>query len=175
MRPECYQLSPILKKLSEKEMLFVILSTDYQTIYRQFPEQDRIRRAMFHVYDDYMPELLKKQYIIDAINAYKGLQYDADFEEQASYDRKLEHYLKRLNNDDITTVETEKILKIISQIKSAKRAISEKILEKIQDEGQLKGGKKLSFLEKLHKNEKLYKAVQTTKPKKLTVIDEDNE
>ncbi len=170
LRPDCYKLHPKLKKLDEKEMLFVILATDYFSIYRQHPEQDRIRRAMFHVYDDYLPDLLKKPHIISAIEAYKGLQYDPNIEQVRKFQAKIVSLEDRLSEEQAPTT-IKNILGSISELKASIRAIENEIIEKVQDEGQIKGDKKLSFIEKLTNNPKLYNAVKNNKPRKQ-VVDE---
>jgi hypothetical protein len=158
LRPDCYKLSPVLSKLDEKEMLFVILSQDYHSIYRQFPEQDRIRRAMFHVFDDNKPELLKDQRILDAIEAYRSLQYNPDIEQVNRFQKKIDSLLQKLDEDDSPS-QNKSTLSVISDLRKSIRDIQNEVVEAIKDEGQIKGNKNLSFLEKLQRNQKVYDSV----------------
>ena len=58
LHPDCVKLSPELGLLSDKEILFIILAFDYNSIYRQFPERQRVSKAIWHVFGDNKPELL---------------------------------------------------------------------------------------------------------------------
>lgn len=158
LRPDCYKLSPILSKLDEKEMLFVILSQDYHSIYRQFPEQDRIRRAMFHVFDDNKPELLKDQRILDAIEAYRSLQYNPDIEQVNRFQKKIESLLLKLEQDDSPSL-NKNTMSVIAELRKNIRDIENEVVETTKDEGQIKGNKNLSFLEKLMRSQKIYETV----------------
>lgn len=174
LRPDCYKLHPILKKLSEKEILFLALAIDYHSIYRQFPEQDRIRRAMFHVYDDYMPNLLKEDRIKQAIEAYKGLQYDPNIEQVRMFQKKIDSLLQKIDTDDSPS-SNKTSLDLISKLRKEIRDIEAEIVETMQNKGQIKGNKTLSFIEILTSNDKLYQSVKTTKPKKQMIDQEEDE
>lgn len=158
IHPDCCKLYPAFADLTEKEILWIVLAYDYWSPYRQFPDMDRIRRAMFHVFDDNMPELLKDTRILNAIEAYKSLQYDENIEQVRSFKRKIESYLSELDTDDSPTSVSKK-LSVISELRGEIRKIENEIVDKVQSEGQVRGKKTLSFLEKLARNEKLFKAV----------------
>lgn len=162
LRPDCYKLSPTLSKLDEKEMLFVILAYDYHSIYRQFPEQDRIRRAMFHVFDDANPKLLKDQRILEAIDQYKALQYDPNIEQVSRFQNKIDALLKKLDTDDSPS-SNKSTLSVISDLRKSINEIENEVVDGMKDIGQIKGGKTPSFLEKMQKNTKIYDSVVAKK------------
>lgn len=158
LRPECYKLSPILRQLDEKEMLFVCLGWDYHSIYRQFPEEDRIRRAMFHVFDESRPDLLKDPRITAAIEAYRSLQYSPDIEQVNRFQKKIDSLLEKLDQDD-SPAQNKNTLSVISDLRKSIRDIENEVIASVKDEGQIKGNKNLSFLEKLQRNTKVYESV----------------
>lgn len=162
LHPDCYKLYPAFEKLSEKEILWMVLAYDYHSPYRQFPERDRVRRAMFHVFDDAMPELLSDQKILAAIEAYKGLQYDENIEQVKSFKKTIESYLSGLDTDDSPSSVSKK-LSVISELRGEIRKIENEIIDKAQLKGQIRGKKTLSWFEDLSRNEKLYKAVTQKK------------
>lgn len=55
LHPDCVKLSPELGLLNDKEILFIILAFDYNSIYRQFPERQRVSKAIWHVFGDNNP------------------------------------------------------------------------------------------------------------------------
>lgn len=158
LRPECTKLSPELSVLNEKELLFVILVYDNFSIYRQFTEHDRIRKAMFHVFDDNMPGLLDKTSIKLAIEAYKALQYDPKIELGRRYQKRIDSMLEVLDNDT-SPVSIEKTSKAIDTLRKTIRELEQEVSESIKDKGVIKGNMELSFIEEIMQNKKYYESV----------------
>jgi len=67
------------------------------------PEHERIKKAMFHVYEKYDPEILNKYSIKLAIEAYKGLQYDPKIHLAERYQKKIDRLLEILDEEDSAT------------------------------------------------------------------------
>ena len=59
LHPEAVKLCPELRLLNEKEVLFIILAFDYNSIYKQYPERQRLSKAIWHVFGDNNPKKLE--------------------------------------------------------------------------------------------------------------------
>ena len=156
LRPECYQLSPMLKMLDASQILYIILAHDYHSPYRQLPREEAKRSARVQVYGNLEGQDPEKGDIMySAIRAYMSLQYDSKRETIQVYVEKT----KRLQNDLIRTessTEINKILKSIALLEKASEEIQGEI-DKDEDMLQLEGDGKLSFLEKMQQSRDLYK------------------
>ena len=157
-RPECYKLSPELSVLTEDELLFVVLAIDYHSIYRQFPEHERIRKAMFHAFDAYFPDMLQKASIKLAIEAYKSLQYDPKIELAQRYQKKIDRLLELLDQDDSPSGITKNTAAINSLRKNI-NDLENEVAQSLVAEGQIKGDQEMSWLEKLQSNQKYYRSL----------------
>jgi hypothetical protein len=93
LHPEAVRLCPELGLLNEKEVLFIILAFDYNSIYKQYPERQRLSKAIWHVFGDNNPKFLeedkREKRIQAAINAYKSLQYNRNEELISIYQQKI--------------------------------------------------------------------------------------
>lgn len=84
------KLTTHLKKLDEDHLRFVVMAYDYESPFKRFPEQDRIRKAKRVVWkkdekDGFYPE----HSIQPAIEEYCGFQYDARRELIEAYKKKV--------------------------------------------------------------------------------------
>lgn len=162
LHPDVVKLSPELALLSSEEVLFIILAYDYNSIYRQFPEKQRVSKAIWHVYNDNVPNLLNEekrpQRIKSAIEAYKSLQYNRNVELVEMYNRKIDDLLKLLEAETSTTG-IKNNMDSIDKFRKAIRSIESEIIEEKLMDGELKGNAQLSWLEKLQSNQKMYFAV----------------
>ena len=158
LRPECIKLCPELAGIKEKELLFIILAYDNYSIYRQFPEHDRVRKAMFHAFDDNLPTLLEKTSIKLAIEAYKSLQYDSKIELAKRFQRKIDAMLELLDEDDNPS-SIEKTTRAINDLRKNILGLEQEVSNSILDKGVIKGDMELSFLEELMINKKNYQSV----------------
>ncbi len=160
LRPECYKLSPELSTLDEKDILFVAMAFDYHSLYRQFPEHERIRKAMFHVYDKYDPKILEKQSMALAIEAYKALQYDPKIELAHRYQKKIDRLLDILDADDNAS-SIQKNTMAIDILRKNIMGLENEVADSITSKGQVKGNQGLSWLEdQLSSNKKQYLALK---------------
>lgn len=158
LRPECYKLAPELSTLTEKDILFIALAYDYHSIYRQFPEHERIRKSMFHAFDGYDPEYINKTSIKLAIEAYKGLQYDPKIELAARYQKKIDSLLGQLDTDDSPS-SIKKITDAIDSLRKNIMDLNNEVANNIVNKGQVKGDQSLSWLEELQSNQKYYRTL----------------
>lgn len=162
LHPDAVKLFPGFNVLSSDEILFIVLAYDYNSPYSAFIEDERIRRAMQHVWSDNKYDDIKKQKIKNAIEAYKGLQYNPKIELVRSYQAKIDS----LNNTLISVDKPADIAKSIESINLLRKSIREleqEILATYEDEGKMVGGGQRSFLENMQKNKELYKKVTQKK------------
>lgn len=166
LQPDVVKLEPQLALLTDKEVLFIVLAFDYDSIYRQFPEQQRVSKAIFHVFGDNKPELLipdkRSKRIVNAIEAYRSLQYNRNLELIEMYNKKIDDLLRILDEDNSTTG-IKNSMDSIDKFRKAIQGIEREVIEQKLMDGQLKGKTELGHLEKLKANQKMYKAVTTKK------------
>lgn len=163
-RPECYKLSPELGILKEDELLFVALAFDYHSLYHQFPEHERIKKAMFYAFDAYTPDILDKPSMKLAINAYKSLQYDPKIELAQRYQKKIDRLLQILDEDD-TPTGIKKNTDAINALRKNIIDLENEVGQSVVNEGQIKGNQEMSWLEKLQQNQKYYRSLTEIKEK----------
>lgn len=162
LRPDCAKLCPELIAIDEKELLLIILIYDYHSPYRQFPEEDRKRKAMIQIYGENVYELFDKQIIKNAIHAYKSLQYDPKIELAASYQNKIDKMLELMEADHSPT-SNKKTLETIDLFRKAIRELENEVLDSMVSKGQIKGNQELSLLEDVMRSRKYYQSVITKK------------
>lgn len=153
LRPECYKLCPELSVLSEKDVLFIVMAFDYHSIYRQFPEHERIRKAMFHVYEKYDPSMLQNTSIKLGIEAYKSLQYDRKIDFAERLNKKIDRMLDLIDEDD---KDVTKRAKEVNDVRIIINGLENEISNAVVSKGQLRGDSELSWLEELQSNKKYY-------------------
>lgn len=158
LHPEVAKLVDSFAALDEKELLYVALFTDYNSIYKQFPEHERRRKAMWHAFNEAEEELIQSPRILAAVRDYTSLQYNRKIEVINSYERKVEKFLELLDKDDSPT-SIEKTTKAIKSLRSEIRDLQYEVEEQQRAEGQIKGDRQLSFIEKLISNRKQYLSV----------------
>lgn len=163
LRPDAVTLFPGFKKLKEDEILFIVLAYDYDSPFAQFTEEDRLRRASLHVWnDDTGGKILERIDIKFAINAYKGLQYNPKIDLTRTYQKKINDL--ELSMESITDGGLiDKTLKAINTLRAAIRDLEKETLQMYIEEGKLIGGGQRSFLEKMQKDKALYDSVTKKK------------
>lgn len=159
---ECVKLCPELYKLPNDEFITIILAYDYHSPYHQFPLEERLRKACRHVYGDDSKNFEKKKRVLTAIKLYKSLQYDYRRELIDTYRSKI-FYLQNELEDTTDNKEIGLILDSITKLGVSIEKMQREI-EKTDDYVDIKGGTKLSLLEKLQENRELfYKHARTEK------------
>ncbi len=163
LQPDAVKLCPELAMVSEKELVFIILAYDNYSIFKQFPERERERRAMWYVFGDAMPELLKKTSVVAAAHKYKSLQFSPKIEYISRFQRKIDNLFELLTVEDSPS-QIEKITKSIESLRSTIMKLEHEVNEDVQNVGVLKGGAVRSLLEEFQTNMKYYKSILMTKP-----------
>jgi len=158
LHPEVVKLSPELGVLSEEEILFIILVYDYYSIYRQFNEDDRIRKAMIHVWNDNNPKILQSPKVIRAIEAYRSLQYNPKVEQVKRYQMKIDQMIDTIEAEtSVTAIKNAR--EIISGLRKEILELENEVADYARKHGKVKGGMQLSWLENLKENRALYNKI----------------
>ena len=162
LHPEIMKLVDSFSMLDEKEMLYVALFTDYNSIYKQFPEHIRKSRSMWHAFNENEDELIKSPKILRAVEDYKSLQYNPKEELIIRVQKKIDSFLELLDEDKSPTA-VQNITKAIATLRDNIRELQYEVDEKYRADGQVKGDRDLSFIEKLISNKKQHLAVVAKK------------
>ncbi len=164
LHSEVVKLIPMFAALDEKEMLYIVLFADYNSPYKQFPENDRRRRAMFHVYNDNVIDKLESDTILMAIDYYISLQYSPKIETAKVYQKKIDTYQEQLLKED-DAVKCKKLADAIDDFTKRIAALNKDYDKEMQKIGVVKGKMELSWLEIVKSNQKLFESI-TSKGKK---------
>jgi hypothetical protein len=157
LNPEAAKLVPELAVLSEDMLLYVILVADYcDGPYRKKPEQERRSLAIKRVFGETNVNVDTKQ-ILSAIDSYKGLVFDIRRETLDVYKEKVCIYHKEALSPNLE-------IKRMKDLDSGIQFLEERI-EKMEtsleadeiNEMELKGQKKLSYIEIWQLRQKEYR------------------
>jgi hypothetical protein len=162
LHPEVVKLCESFSTLSEKEVLYIVLAYDYNSIYKQFPEHERKRKAMWHAFDDNESDLIESDRIKIAAEDYMSLQYNPKLEVIKSYQKKIDKFLELLEQDDSPTA-VKKIDDAIDSLRKRIDIMQNEVDLQTQTDGVIKGKMTLSFLEKAMSNMKYYKSITAKK------------
>jgi len=162
LHPEVVKLCPSLAALSEKEVLFIVLYADYNSIYKQRPDNDRKRLAMFHAFGDNEIEIVNSQRMQDAIEDYMSLQYSSKLETCRIYQQKIDKYQQQLMADD-NPLSGKKIGDAIDDLTRRIATLRGDYDKEMQKSGVIKGKMDLSRLEKVMSNRKHWLTVTAKK------------
>ena len=162
---EVLRLCPLLNDITLNELKYLIFSYDYNRspAYRKPLEERKLIAKRKYLSEDKEPE--KSTLFIHCIDEYESLIYDAKKHTLEMYKTKA-HRLDKLvagtdNPKEITdydkalTIVTNRIVSLEAEI-----VIDEESIE-------LRGGKKLSYIEQLKKNRRLY---QLQKPDTIYTV-----
>lgn len=157
LHPDCFKLCPEFNILTEEEAFCLILAYDNFSPYRQFAEKERIYRASMQVFNGNNPKLFSSHKWINAVLAYKSLQYNPKLELVKTYQAKIQKMQELIEADDAET-KIKTYLSIIKELRNSIFELENEILEGFQKEGQLIGKADLSWLEILMRNKQLFDA-----------------
>jgi len=159
IHPEILKFVSEFSVLNNSEMLFVILATDYCSIFAQFTEDERIRRSCYHIWGDYFPDIEKRPKVAAAMQAYNSLQYSPKIEQARVYQNKINQLLEEL----ITLPSNGKAIKdnmdATEKLRAGIRELEQEVVEMYQEENRIVGGGERTFLEKIMKNKAYYESV----------------
>lgn len=162
LHPEVVKIIPSLGTLTENELLYVILYADYNSPYKQFPDHERKRKAMWHAFDENESELIESPKILMAVQDYISLQYNPKIEVIRNYQQKIDKLLQQLQEDDAPS-SIKKIDEAIDALRRRIDVMQNEVDSQTQNEGVIKGKMTLSFLEKAMANAKYYKSITAKK------------
>ncbi len=146
LHPEIIKLCPSLAALSEKEVCYIVKAYDYEGPYKQFPDNDRRRQAMFNVFGENEHDLVNSQRILDAATDYVSLQYSSKLETCKIYQQKIDKYQQQLLVDENPN-STKKICDAIDDLTKRIATLRGDYDKEIQKRGVIKGKMNLSRLE----------------------------
>lgn len=168
IEPEALKLTKYIKKLDEKQLLFVILFCDYSSKYHQLPIEERMFVAKKEVYADGSYPIEKDKNVELAIEEYESLQYDTKRETLKAYINKISSLTKTL----IIEQDLGAIAKIDRAIKTLTQRLDEIQKEINADDSEIKtiNGDKLSMIEKWQKNMVEYNKMKRQKEEMSGIV-----
>ena len=164
--PDCYKICPEFRFLDAQEMLCLILAYDFQSQFRQWPEDERQRRARILVFKGEREGIFKEPKIIKAVVMYRSLQYDPRREQMIVYNKRLANITKAIEDlEDDAHKETKDLLTTSDLLRKAISNLEMELnKEEELGESETDDGLKLSFLERLTSNKERF--LEVTKIKK---------
>jgi len=151
LHPEIIQLSEHIKKLNSKELGFLVDWVDYHGSFWQYIDEETKKIKSWKKWFG-ETEIEISPLILKAKEEYSYLQYDVDYEILNSYKKKILLLTEQLM-DETSHVSIKAIDSAISALQKRIEEMESKI-KKTEDEIELKGDRKLSFLEKINRNKK---------------------
>lgn len=161
---DAIKLCPELAYLTDEEILFIICGYDYSSPYKQLPENDRIRRAIFHAYGSTESNPLDREIVKIAVDCYRSLQYDPKRELIRTYKKKLNTLDRALEQAEQAAV-MKTIIQAQRDIVKSIDTLEDEISKNEQEEAQIEGGLKNSYLEKMMRRREVYKDVISNRAK----------
>jgi len=162
LRPECLKLCEELRVLDHQEVAAVIYAYDYHSMFKQYPEQDRKRKALVKVYGTSEKDIFESAKIKAAVEAYMSLQYNPKIELIATYQESISSLGKQLR-DAKDEKEYSRITKSIETCRKYLKELDGEVYEDAVKEGVVMGGANLSYLEIVQKNQTLYNTITKAK------------
>jgi hypothetical protein len=150
LHPEVIPLTEHLKKLDRKAIVFIVLAYDYESPYKQFPEQERIKKAKLRIYGSTVVNFDNEKLVEAGIEEYRSLQYNVYHEAIRTYTQKIENINILIGNE----IDPNKLQNYMN----AQDKLEERIdktwerLNKSEEEMRMKGDAKLSLIEKWQLN-----------------------
>ncbi len=168
VNPEALMLCNALKRLHKiparaKDILYIIYAFDYESPFHKFPEAERIKKAKLHIFgQDPGPDFDKDPILIEAIDEYKGLQFDVRYETMKNYEQKVMMLNAELLNETLAR-KIGDIDAAIAKLETRIVNIQDEIYKDEEAKRVIQGGGKMSFIEKWQENQKKFKESQRIK------------
>lgn len=145
LHPEAIKLTVFLKKLKARDLMFVHLAYDYNSILKQFPLREKIRRAKITAYGSPDHDVDSDKVIAGAIEEYRGLQYDSKREIVETIKNKIATFNALLLAEN----EPKKAREIAEAIEDFEERLTrtQREIDAEQRARVLKGGGQLTFVE----------------------------
>lgn len=153
---DAIKLVPELSSLSKDELMYVVLIADYvDGPYRKKPFEERVLMARKRVYGKNDVKLNDKK-INMAVEAYKSLVFDIRRETIDIYNSKIRTLQKESLQQNTTFARMKEIDSTIGFMMDRISTINHELDIEDGEEIELKGKKKMSYLEIWQRNQKLY-------------------
>jgi len=152
--PDATKLVPELRSLSQDQLWYVILVTDYvDGPFRKKPPEERRILAIRKIFgkDTEMKESPK---VKNAMEAYRGLVFDIRRETVDAFKTKVQKLHKELMEDSLTARRLTEIDKSITFLEARISSIERDLDIEEQESIELKAGRKLSYLEVWQRKQK---------------------
>lgn len=162
LNPEIKKLCKHLQKLDEQRLYYIIMCYDYDSPFHRFPEEERKRKAKIYAFGSSDTVFKEDKLFKDCVEEYLSFQFDVRKETIRNYEQKIiqlnvdlftETIARKIKEYDETIERlTDRILKLQQQIDSDE-----------ETERIIKGGGKLSMIEKWQLNQKKFNESQRLK------------
>jgi len=160
---DAVKLVPELSSLDQNELIYVILVADnVDGPYRKKPLEERVLMAYKRVFGSEKVDMTSDRIRI-AIEAYKSLIFDIRRETIDIYNSKIRVLQKESLAPDVTFSRMKEIDSTITFMMERIRTINHEIDIEEGEEIELKGKKKLSYLEIWQRNQKTYREYKASR------------
>lgn len=160
---DAVKLVPELSGLDQKELMYVILVADnVDGPYRKRPYEERMLMAYKRVYGTEKKDVTSDKIRI-ALDAYKSLVFDIRRETIDIYNGKIRTLQKETLQPDTSFSRMKEIDSTISFMMDRIARINHEIDIEEGEEIELKGKKKLSYIEIWQKNQKTYREFKASR------------
>lgn len=160
---DAVKLVPELSSLDQNELIYVILVADnVDGPYRKKPLEERVLMAYKRVFGSEKVDMTSDKIRI-AIEAYKSLIFDIRRETIDIYNSKIRVLQKESLAPDVTFSRMKEIDSTITFMMERIRTINHEIDIEEGEEIELKGKKKLSYLEIWQRNQKTYREYKASR------------
>jgi hypothetical protein len=163
LNADAVKLVPELSNLDQKELMYVILVADIvDGPYRKKPYEERLLMAYKRVYGSDKVNVTSDKFKI-AIEAYKSLVFDIRRETIDIYNSKIRELQKETLQHDTTFSRMKEIDSTISFMMERITRINHEIDIEEGEEIELRGKKKLSYLEIWQRNQKAFREFKASR------------
>ena len=145
------------EKLGQTAMKWIALVFDYESPYRHYIENERIKVVSKDLYDTYRWSGVNKPEMKTAVNKYKELQFDPLDEQLLAFNKKINEFTNLINNTFLNDENAEMLQKLmigVEKILKTRQALLDAI-ERRGERQKIAGDKGLSFLENRKKIKEL--------------------
>ena len=137
--------------LGTKGLMYVAYIADYDSPYRHFTEEERLKVVAKDLYDNYEWKGIKNKKIAVAILKYNELQYDPLDAQLAAFNEKINEYTSLLENTKINidnAADIQKVMIGVDKILATRKTLLDAI-ERRGERSKIAGNRELSYLETL--------------------------
>jgi predicted nucleic acid-binding Zn-ribbon protein len=158
LNPDAVKLVPELRSLTQEELIYVILVVDYvDSPLKSKPFEERQRMACRKVFKKDFDESIETGKIKQAMTSYKGLVFDIRRETLDAYKRRVKTLHSDLLMDNLSAKNMKDLDSSVQFLEARIASIENDVNRSDQQNLELKGQKKLSFLEMYQRNQNEFK------------------